>query len=306
MTNRRFPSSLSSTPLFLRYSIFISSASVSPRKFFATLSRQASYDSLAWQPDPAAPWGRCYERRRIIGMKKPILGMAIILGFACIVSAQQSIVAPPTERSAENVAAPFSETSAAQINLLDAAISEARSSGPAASATSDAVPAPAAPAPKPNFIYGNRDDYRWQLAIGPSFYRFQSNIISASLVGTNTTVSYWTNGWFAVEGNIVTGFAPAILQNEHVKYFGGGGGFRVGGRRNRFEPWAHALIGGAHLQPQTADNSRSALAVQAGVGLDYRLHSRFSIRGELDWVYTTFFNQTQNNFQAALDIVFHF
>ena len=241
-------------------------------------------------------------------MKKAILGMAIILASACAVGAQQTSVTPSTEPSTENVAAPFSDTSAAQINLIDTAISESRSSDAAAPAASGAAssPAAAAPAPKPNFIYGNRDDYRWQLALGVGFYRFQSNIINASLVGTNTTVSYFTNGWLAVEGNIVTGFAPAINVNEHVKYLGGGGGIRVGGRRNRFEPWGHVLVGGAHLQPQTAGNSRSAFAVQAGIGLDYRLHSRFSIRGETDWVYTTFFNQTQNNFQAALDVVFHF
>jgi hypothetical protein len=241
-------------------------------------------------------------------MKKPILGMAIILASAWAVGAQQASVTPSPERSTENVAAPFSDTSAAQVNLLDTAISESRSFTNSTPASAEAAPSPAAapPAPKPNFIYGNRDDYRWQLALGVGFYRFQSNIINASLVGTNTTVSYFTNGWLAVEGNIVTGFAPTILQNEHVKYFGGGGGIRVGGRRNRFEPWGHVLVGGAHLQPQTANNSRSALAVQAGLGLDYRLHARFSIRGELDWVYTTFFNQTQNNFQAALDVVFHF
>jgi hypothetical protein len=239
-------------------------------------------------------------------MKKPILGMTIILASACAVGAQQASVTPPPDPSAENVAAPFSDTSAVQVNLLEAASSESRSFSSPAPAAAEATPPPAAPAPKPNFIYGNRDDYRWQLAVGVGFYRFQSSIINASLVGTNTTVSYWTNGWFAVEGNLVTGFAPTILQNEHVKYFGGGGGFRVGGRRNRFEPWVHALIGGAHLQPQTAGGNRSALAAQAGIGLDYRLHSRFSIRGETDWVYTTFFNQTQNNFQAALDVVFHF
>lgn len=239
-------------------------------------------------------------------MNKPILGMAIILASACAVGAQQASVNPSSDPSAENVAAPFSDTSAAQINLLETANSESRSFASPAPAAAEATPPPAAPAPKPNFIYGNRDDYRWQLAVGVGFYRFQSSTINASLVGTNTTVSYWTNGWFAVEGNLVTGFAPTILQNEHVKYFGGGGGFRVGGRRNRFEPWVHALIGGAHLQPQTAGGNRSALAAQAGIGLDYRLHSRFSIRGEVDWVYTTFFNQTQNNFQTALDVVFHF
>ena len=237
-------------------------------------------------------------------MKKPILGMAIILGSACAVFAQQANNAPSAERSTENAAAAFSDTSAAQTNLFETSNSESRSFALAAPA--DPAPVPAAPAPKPNFVYGNRDDYRWQLGLGGQYFRFQSNIINASLGGTNTTVSYFTNGWLAVEGNIVTGFAPAINVNEHVKYLGGGGGIRLAGRRNRFEPWVHALVGGAHLQPGTAGNSRNAFSVQAGIGLDYRLHSRFSIRGETDWVYTTFFNQTQNNFQAALDVVFHF
>ncbi|HXH66269.1 MAG TPA: hypothetical protein VNI81_03655 [Candidatus Limnocylindrales bacterium] len=234
-------------------------------------------------------------------MKKPILGMAFILASACAATAQQASDASPDARTVQNAAADFSDTSAAQVNLFEAASGESASLTPPAA---NAAPVPAAP--KPNILYGNRDDYRWQLAIGVGFYRFQSNIINASLVGTNTTVSYFTNGWFAVEGNIITGFAPAILANEHVKYFGGGGGFRVGGRRNRLEPWAHALIGGAHLQPQTAGSSRSAFSTQAGIGLDYRLHSRFSVRAELDWVYTTFFHESQNNFQAALDLVFHF
>jgi hypothetical protein len=239
-------------------------------------------------------------------MKKPILGMAFMLGAACAVCGQQGTNAPSTERTAENVAAAFSDTSAAQINLFETDASDSRSFALAAPSAPEAAPLPAAPAPKPKFLFGNRDDYRWQLALGVEFFRFQSGIINASLAGTNTTVSYFTNGWFAVEGNIVTGFAPAINVNEHVKYFAGGGGFRVGGRRHRFEPWAHALIGGAHLQPQTAGNSRNALSAQAGIGLDFRVNSRFSVRGETDWVYTGFFNQTQNNFQAALDVVFHF
>jgi opacity protein-like surface antigen len=241
-------------------------------------------------------------------MKKPILGMAVILSFAFGVRAQQADNTPSAGRSAENAAASFSDTSAAQVNLFDTSTSESRSFSLAAPGAADPTPAPvpAAPAPKPNFLYGSRDDYRWQLALGVEFYRFQSNLINASLAGTNTMVSYWTSSWVAVEGNIVTGFAPAINLNEHVKYFGGAGGVRVGGRRNRFEPWVHALVGGAHLQPQTAGNSRSAFSTQAGIGLDYRLHSRFSVRLETDWVYTTFFNQSQNNFQGALDVVYHF
>ena len=239
-------------------------------------------------------------------MKKQILGMAIMLAAACAVFAQQDDNAPASARSADNAAVPFGDTSAAQVNLFETGNSESHSLALATPGAPAAAPLPAAPAPKPNFVFGDRDDYRWQIGLGVNFYRFQSNIINASLVGTNTTVSYFTNSWLAVEGDIVTGFAPTILVNEHVKYFGGGGGVRVGARRNRFEPWVHALVGGAHLQPQTAGNSRNTFSVQAGIGLDYRLHSRFSIRGETDWVHTGFFNQTQNNFQAALDVVFHF
>jgi opacity protein-like surface antigen len=239
-------------------------------------------------------------------MKKPILGMAIMLGAACAVCGQQGSNAPPTGRTAENAAAAFSDTSAAQVNLFETDTSESRSFAFATPSTPEAAPLPAAPAPKPKFVFGDRDDYRWQLGLGVEFMRFQSNIINASMVGTNTTLSYFTNGWFAFEGNIVTGFAPTVYINEHVKYLGGGGGIRIGSRRNRFEPWGHALVGGAHLQPQTAGNSRNAFSAQAGIGLDFRVNSRFSLRGETDWVYTGFFNQTQNNFQAAASVVFHF
>jgi len=240
-------------------------------------------------------------------MNKPILGMAVLLAVACAAIAQENGVARSLASSYDNAAAPFSETSAAQVTLFDTGTAESRGSF-ATPAPSGAVPAalPAAPKPKPKFVFGDRDDYRWQLYVGVEFYRFLSNIITASLVGTNTTLDYYTNGWFAVEGSVVTGFAPPITGNEHVKYFGGGGGIRIGGRRNQFEPWAHALVGGSHLQPQTAGNSRSALSAQGGIGLDYRLNSRLSLRAELDWVYTTFFNQTQNNFQATTGAVFHF
>jgi hypothetical protein len=68
----------------------------------------------------------------------------------------------------------------------------------------------------------------------------------------------------------------------------------------------HAILGGAHVQPQTANNSRSAFAVKAGGGADYRFNPRFSGRLEADWVRTTFFSQSQNNFELMGGVVFHF
>jgi opacity protein-like surface antigen len=239
-------------------------------------------------------------------MKKPILGVAIVLAAACAAGAQENATAPISARGTENAAA-FENTSAAQVNLFDATSSEPfHLSTPAAAAPEPTAAAPAASAPEPKFVWGERDDYRWQLSLGGEFLRFRSKVFNASAGGFNTTISYYTNTWFAVEGNLVTAFAPPLNDNNHVKYFEGAGGVRIGGRRARFEPWMHALVGGAHMQPQTAAGSRSALAVTGGGGLDFRVNSRLSLRGEADYVYTQFYSESQDNFQASLAVVFHF
>jgi opacity protein-like surface antigen len=241
-------------------------------------------------------------------MKKPLIGVLVLLAGAWAAGAQEASLRVAAAQDTTNVAADFAASSAAQVNLY-APSEEVRSfalATPAAPAASAAAAEPAAATPRPKFVFGDRDDYRWQLGVGVEFFRFQSSRIDASLVGLNTTVTYFTNDWFAVEGNLVTGFAPEIYDREHVKYFAGGGGIRIGSRRARWEPWAHALFGGGHLQPQTAGNSKDALAITAGGGVDYRLHARLSLRAEGDYVFNTFFSEHQNNFQAIAGVVFHF
>ncbi len=239
-------------------------------------------------------------------MTKALMGVMLLLGMACGVSAQEEGVGP----GRGNAGASFSDSSAAQVTLFPASGTESftlASPGGEASAVPVPAPLPAAPAAKPKYVFfGERDDYRWQLGLGVEFFRFRSNVINASLVGLNTTVTYYTNSWFALEGNIVTGFAPQIYDREHVKLFGGAGGVRIGGRKAQWEPWAHALVGGSHLQPQTAGASRNSLMAQAGVGVDYRVHARLSFRVEGDWVYTQYFSETQNNFQGVAGVVLHF
>ena len=237
-------------------------------------------------------------------MTKLLMGMTVMLALAGGVSGQAVVAGD----SRGNAAAEFGGTSAAQVDLLSSAatvhdFSVADGEAGAAMAAPEAGPAPAA---KPKYIFGDRDDYRWQLGVGVEFFRFRSNVINSSMAGLNTTVTYFTNGWFAVEGNLITGFAPTIYDREHVKMFGGAGGFRIGGRRQRWEPWGHGLIGGNHLQPQTAGYSRNALMAQAGIGVDYRVHARLSLRVEGDWVYTNYFGQMQNNFQGVAGAVLHF
>jgi len=240
-------------------------------------------------------------------MRKGLLGVLVVMLAAWGVGAQETSLGAGS-KDATNVAGDFGTSSAAQVSLYTA--SEGTGSfalaTPSTAAPSEAAAEAAAATPRPRFVFGDRDDYRWQLGLGVEFFRFQSSRIDASLVGLNTTVTYFTNDWFAVEGNLVTGFAPEIYDREHVKYFGGGGGIRIGSRRARWEPWGHALVGGGHLQPQTAGASRNAMTVQAGAGVDFRLHARLSLRAEGDYVFSTFFSQHQNDYQGVAGIVFHF
>jgi opacity protein-like surface antigen len=170
-----------------------------------------------------------------------------------------------------------------------------------------AAPAEAAPAtPDPKFPYGNRDDFRWQLALGVSVLRFRSSIFYATGEGTNTAVTYFSNEWFGVEGNIITAFAPPIQLNEHVKYLGYGAGPKVAWRGRKWEPWMHAIAGGVHIQPQTGSSSRSGFGLQVGGGADYRIFPHLSARVGVDWVRTHLFGQSQNSAQTNVDIVLHF
>jgi len=235
--------------------------------------------------------------------------VVLFLVAACGVSAQENSAAA----NRTNAAAGFSETSAAQVKLVDANVyatdtANAASANAAAEASADpaALPATPEPAPTPKYIFGERDDYRFQLAVGFGYFRFQSSQFNANLLGVDTSLTYYTNSWFGVEGDVVTGFSTTTYAGYHAKIAGGLGGLRIGGRRARWEPWAHGLVGGSHLQPQTAAGGRTSLLALAGAGVDYRIHARLSFRMEGDWAFTRYFSQSQNDFQGVASVVLHF
>jgi len=210
-----------------------------------------------------------------------------------------------------NVATDFANTSAASLKFSDGLFlgkaEERFESAPSfaepASPAAPAEPLPAAPEPK--FVYGGRDDFRWQLALGISLVRFRSSQFYATGVGTNTSVTYFTNAWLGVEGSLNTAFAPTIYVNEHVKYFSYGGGPKIAWRARQLEPWAHVILGGAHVLPKTTFG-KNGFEVEVGGGVDYRIFPHLSARLEADWVKTRLFAQWQNSAQANLDIVLHF
>jgi opacity protein-like surface antigen len=249
---------------------------------------------------------------------KRLLVSALLLGTVGVARAQ--VNAPTLNIDRGNVAQDFSATSAVKATLLSDLAAADTLSPPASKpaitfaapvvATALALPLenaePASPSPQPKFLYGGRDDYRWQLGIGATWVRFRSSVFNASAVGINTSVVYFTNDWFGVEGDITAAFAPTIFVNEHVKIGTYGGGPKIAWRQKQWEPWLHGIFGGARVQPQVAGQSRNSYSIKAGGGADYRWNPRISFRLEADYVRTGFFKQSQNNFQLAGGIVFHF
>lgn len=241
---------------------------------------------------------------------KTLLGIAVLVfGAAGTVQGQEPV--PNCEISC-SVATAFSGSAT---DFFPAASPSNFGLRPAASATSIGATTPAveaereaapSPAPDPRFVFGGRDDFRWQLGIGADWIRFRSSIFNASAVGIKSSVTYFTNEWFAIEGNVSATFAPEIFDRAHVKLLVYGAGPKIAWRQRRWEPWVHAIVGGSHEQPQTANNSKNAFAAQLGGGADYRFNPRFSGRLEANWVHTSFFSQSQNNFELMGGVVFHF
>jgi hypothetical protein len=245
-------------------------------------------------------------------MKRQFIVAFLVLGVGCAARAQEAV--PDSQGVFRNVAAEFSASPAASTNSFPPTAAGALAPIPSFAPLSAALALPGnaapeaspLPAPDPKFIYGGRDDFRWQLAIGADWIRFRSSIFNASAVGVNASVTYFTNEWFGIEGNVSTGFAPEIFDKEHVKLLVYGGGPKIAWREKKWEPWAHLIVGGSHEQPQTAGNSKNSYAIEAGGGADYRFNPRFSGRLEGDWLRTGFFSQSQNNFQLMGGVVFHF
>jgi len=243
----------------------------------------------------------------------------LVLGSVCVAQAQDTAAAEKNDNA--NIAADFTASSAPRVTPLHSMSGNGVFFLPAAKpmnafeapviATALAVPLetaePAAPAPKPKFLYSRDDIVRWEIGLGVTWIRFRSSIFNASAVGLKTSVTYNTNEWFGIEGNISAGFAPQIFDREHVKLLVYGAGPKIAWHRyKRWDPWLHAILGGAHEQPQTAGHSRNAFAVQLGGGGDYNFNSRFSGRLEANYLRTSFFSQSQNNFQLGAGVVVHF
>ena len=232
-------------------------------------------------------------------MRRFILAVITVLCSASLATAQNGTLSLNTSDSdaADSVAA--KKTSIRFLAAVD-------DTNAVHAATINLNAQPALPVPTPPF--GHYEGYRFQLSEGYSYFRFRSTPFNANLSGLQSSLSYFLNEWFAVEGNVVAAFGTRVFGADRSKALLYTGGARIawrGGKR-RIEPWMHGLVGGLHMLPQTAAGGKNGFAFQGGGGVDYKLSGRASVRLGGDYVRSQLYSQSQNNFQFGGGLVINF
>jgi len=84
-------------------------------------------------------------------------------------------------------------------------------------------------------------------------------------------------------------------------------GPRVSVSVSRFRPFAEILIGVGHISRSNGiSDSDTSFANAVGGGLDYRILGPLTVRGQLDWITTRFYGDTQNGVRLSTGIAVHF
>ena len=165
---------------------------------------------------------------------------------------------------------------------------------------------PPAPEPTPRPYNYNENPNKWQLGIAFALVRFRSSVYYASAPGFNSSLTYWWKDWVGIEGSITSAFAPPVFENEHFRYLSYGAGPKFSFGHGRLEPWAHALVGGVHLIPQTAASGKNGFEVTMGGGVDYGSNSVISAKAGVDYLATHMFGQWQSSAQIVAGFSFRF
>jgi len=161
-----------------------------------------------------------------------------------------------------------------------------------------------------------------KIDVSASYSYFRANPATTgssgfNLNGGSATAAYHFRDWLSVVadfGGYDVGRVNGVNVDNHVLtyMFGPQISYR---RYRRITPFGHVLVGGARAGSGVfaTTNSHTALATAFGVGVDWNVRDRFSIRPlQFDYLLTHLpevtngNTQTQNNLRVSAGIVFHF
>jgi hypothetical protein len=267
-------------------------ARIIPSAFFLVLSALCGALAHAQRPDTFA---------------KSSAGLS---GIIAVAPSDPTPSFPPTDASLTAPVAPAAPDAVFLSSITVSDPGDLATYTPRAEFSSEAVPSrsalPAQPAPRQ---YGSRYEQfprKWELGVAFALVRFRSSIYFATAPGLNTSLSYSFTDRLAVEGAVTSAFAPPVFENEHFRYLGYGGGPKILFGHDRLRPWAHALVGGVHLVPQTAASGRNGFEVTMGGGANYTVNDVISIKAGVDYLGTHMFGEWQSSFQFVIGVALSF
>jgi len=113
---------------------------------------------------------------------------------------------------------------------------------------------------------------------------------------------HYGSGTFATDCTPDCTFTGADVAEHNVLF-----GPRVSFEAHGFRPFAEFLVGVGHISRSNGiSDSDTSFANAVGGGLDYRVAGPVSIRGQLDWVETRFYSNTQNGVRLTTGVAIHF
>jgi len=113
---------------------------------------------------------------------------------------------------------------------------------------------------------------------------------------------HYGSGTFAGVCSLTCTFVGADVAEHNVLF-----GPRVSFQAHGFRPFAEFLVGAGHISRSNGiSDSDTSFANAVGGGLDYRIAGPVSVRGQLDWVETRFYSNTQNGVRFSTGIAVHF
>jgi hypothetical protein len=145
---------------------------------------------------------------------------------------------------------------------------------------------------------GRASTYGWEATGEVKLYRW------VSVVGDIDT-HYGSQGFpicqvFPNSGQVCSTYTADFIERNFLA------GPRVSMPIGNLRPFAHVLVGGAHINAGPFAGTDSSFAADVGGGVDFKLTRRLAWRFQGDYIRTQFFSARQDNGRFSTGPVFHF
>jgi hypothetical protein len=169
------------------------------------------------------------------------------------------------------------------------------------------APLPANPPAEPQAVQGVFEKYNYDVYAGYTFFRlYEVPGVETNMNGVNGSFVYWYRDHIGIDGEVFATYGSQPGQNSWQTT--GGVGPRVRWIKPKgIDLWAHALIGGTYITPQTPYGGQGTITGILGGGVDLNGHHRhMAIRIAVDGVATHFFGTFQFSPKLSAGIVYKF